>query len=185
MSNASRSLASSESKSLPKIVIDNDNKNSEENANFLQHLDTKSRHHAHHHQHQQQLYNLKKSNIYNKNNSSIPSTFSEQTAPNLLEIKQQRLLAAADRKKRIITRIISIVGLLIILLCVVIVTFTLKMAPKIDELVRTKTGKYNLMHQLSRVSTPLAPLTMELNSSIANNSSMLKFPVRTRRRLFI
>ncbi|CAF2116537.1 unnamed protein product [Rotaria magnacalcarata] len=169
MSNDSMPLASSKFKSLPKIVIDNDNKNSEEHATFLQHLHIKPRQDAHHHQ---QLYNLKKSNTYNKNSSSIPSAFVGQTAPNLLEIKQQRLLAAADRKKRIITRIISIVGLLIILLCIVIVTLTLKMAPTIDELVRTKTGKYNLMRQLSRVSTPLTTLTMELNSSTVTNSSM-------------
>ena len=90
------------------------------------------------------------------NTNYTPSVGSviDRTPSSLLELKQQRLLAAADRKKRIIARIISIVGLLIILLCAAIVTLTLKMAPKIDELVRTKAGPYQFMHFGSRMPTP-------------------------------
>lgn len=88
-----------------------------------------------------------------KKNSTgtIPRT--TRTPSNLLELKQQRLIAAADRKKRLIARIISIVGLLIILLCAAIVALTLKMAPKIDELVRTKTGGHSSVHIIARLST--------------------------------
>ena len=102
-----------------------------------------------------------------------PSTASNPTAPlismpdrrahTLLELKQQRLIAAADRKKRLITRIVTIVGLLIIVLCAAIVTLTLKMAPKIDELVRSKSGQYNYIPVFSRIST--IQTTIVLNST--------------------
>lgn len=86
-----------------------------------------------------------------------------RTPTNLLELKQQRLTEAADRKKRLITRLISVIGLLIILLCAIIVTLTLKMAPKIDELVRTKTGSNQAIHLISRLTTTAA-------NNLVNNS---------------
>ena len=103
-------------------------------------------------------------------NNSSPASLADRTPSNLLELKQQRLLEAADRKKRIITRIITVVGLLIILLCAAIVTFTLKMAPKIDELVRTKTGTHQLVQLMSRMTTPLTTMTIGLNNFTINSS---------------
>lgn len=88
-----------------------------------------------------------------KRNSLASVPRPTRTPSNLLELKQQRLIAAADRKKRLIARIISIVGLLIILLCAAIVALTLKMAPKIDELVRTKTGGHSPVHIITRSTT--------------------------------
>ena len=84
---------------------------------------------------------------------------STRTPTNLLELKQQRLTEAADRKKRLITRLISVIGLLIILGCAIIVTLTLKMAPKIDELVRTKTGSHQAIHLASRSTTTTTTTT--------------------------
>ena len=107
----------------------------------------------------------------NIRSATIPnSPMTDRSPSSLLELKQQRLIAAADRKKRLITRLITVVGLLIILLCAAIVTLTLKMAPKIDELVRTKTGAHPFAHLISRMSTPITP-TMEWNSSSIDNST--------------
>jgi hypothetical protein len=132
-------------RSTSKTLIENDDDDSQEHVIFLQELNIKPRHHM--------------------NNTSSPSSISDRIPSNLLELKQQRLLAAADRKKRIITRIISVVGLLIILLCAIIVTLTLKMAPKIDELVRTKTGTHQSVHFRSRMTTLLTTRIIELNNS--------------------
>lgn len=95
----------------------------------------------------------------------------DRLAPHLAGMKQQRLLAAADRKKRLITRLISIVGLLIILLCAGIVALTLKMAPKIDELVRTKGSAHPSVHLQARVPTP-STAPQEFNHSLTNSSSL-------------
>jgi hypothetical protein len=108
--------------------------------------------------------NLKKASMNTIKNPSSTASMNDRTPSNLLELKQQRLLAAADRKKRLITRIITVVGVLIILLCAAIVTFTLKMAPKIDELVRTKTGTHQSVHIMSRMTTPLTTMTIVLNN---------------------
>ena len=96
---------------------------------------------------------------------SVPRT--TRTPSNLLELKQQRLFAAAERRKRLIARIISIVGLLIILLCAAIVALTLKMAPKIDELVRTRTGGHSSIHLISRMTT-LTP-----SPNVTSNDTLL------------
>ena len=95
-------------------------------------------------------------------------SITDRTPSTLLELKQQRLIAAADRKKRLVTRIITIVGLLMILLCAAIVTLTLKMAPKIDELVRTKTGAHSYIHLVSRSTTTTTTTTVPNNSSTHN-----------------
>ena len=134
-------------------VLENTDNKSEERVSFLQ----------------RQEQNLKKHSMKTINNPSSPASIADRTPSNLLELKQQRSLAAADRKKRLITRIITIVGLLIILLCAAIVTFTLKMAPKIDELVRTKTGTHQLVHLMSRMSTPVTTMTLELTNSTTNS----------------
>ncbi|CAF0963353.1 unnamed protein product [Rotaria sordida] len=105
-----------------------------------------------------------------------------RTPANLFELKQQRLLAAADRKKRIIARIVSIVGLLIILLCAIIVTLTLRMAPKIDELVRTKVGTHQLMYIITRMNTSVTTTltTIRQDNYTLNESVTEKLISRTR-----
>lgn len=118
-------------------------------------------------------------NTSNNNSSSLPLVAGRNPS-NLLQLKQQRLLEAADRKKRLITRIISVVGLLIILLCAAIVALTLKMAPKIDELVRTKTGTHPSVHFMSRVTTPLTTIA-ESNNYTTNNPILMKTIFRTHR----
>ncbi|CAF1288174.1 unnamed protein product [Adineta ricciae] len=112
------------------------------------------------------LQQKRKSNVdvSSKRVSSVSNI--ERLPPNLLEMKQQRLVAAAARKKRLITRIITVIGLLMILLCAGIVALTLKMAPKIDELVRTKAGPHPSVHLQSRFTT----LSSNLHNSSTNSS---------------
>lgn len=141
---------------------------------FLQHLVVKPLSH--------QNRNSRKSNT---NYTSSAGSIVDRLPSNLFELKQQRLLAAADRKKRIIARIVSVVGLLIILLCAAIVTFTLKMAPKIDELVRTKAGAHQLLHFSARMNTSTASSfttmisTIRQENSTANGSLIEKLIFRT------
>lgn len=122
--------------------------------------------------------------------SSVAS-IADRAPSTLYELKQQRLLAAADRKKRIIARIVSIVGLLIILLCAAIVTLTLKMAPKIDELVRIKAGAHQLVHIGSRMgpktTVTMATLTTthQENQTLSSVTTFGRILARTRRRLLI
>jgi low affinity Fe/Cu permease len=81
------------------------------------------------------------------------------TSPmSLSQLKQQRLIAAADRKKRLITRIVTIVGIVIMLLCAAIVALTLKMAPKIDELVRSKNGPNQYVQLISRLTSTMGSI---------------------------
>jgi hypothetical protein len=128
---------------------------------------------------------LIKPRAYTMNTSSI-SSMTDRTPSNLLELKRQRLVAAADRKKRLITRIITIVGLLIILLCAVIVTLTLKMAPKIDELVRSKAGVHPSVHLMSRMTTSLMTPIVTSNNFTTNTSRIIiKSTFRLRRRALI
>jgi hypothetical protein len=157
---------------------------------FLQHLVVKQPYNS-------QRYTRKSNTNYTPSIGSI----ADRAPSSLFELKQQRLLAAADRKKRIIARIVSIVGLLIILLCAAIVTLTLKMAPKIDELVRTKAGAHQLVHLISRMSTATTTtattinstkrLTMAMNTSsypenyTVNTSNFERILLRTRRRTLI
>jgi hypothetical protein len=160
------------------FVGNNYDHDSQERITFLRELNIKPRHS---HQH-----GMNTPTNNNNNNTSSPPSITDRTPSNLLEFKQQRLLEAADRKKRLITRIITVVGLLIILLCAAIVTLTLKMAPKIDELVRSKTGTHQSIHLMSRMTTPLTTtITIELNNSTTNNSLITKSIFRTRRRSFI
>jgi hypothetical protein len=153
--------------------------NSQAHDVFLQHLVIKPPHY--------QQQGFRKS--HGHYTSSIGSII-DRTPSSLFELKQQRLLAAADRKKRIIARIVSIVGLLIILLCAAIVTLTLKMAPKIDELVRTKAGAHQLVHLVSRMNTS-PPTTVTTITTIRpdnytiNGSVIEKSIFRTRPRPFI
>ncbi|UJR25982.1 hypothetical protein I4U23_007330 [Adineta vaga] len=130
-------------KNSSRQLTDTLEKDSQVHDAFIQHLVVKQTHY--------QQRGAKRSNT---NYTSSVGSIVDRTPSSLLELKQQRLLAAADRKKRIIARIVSIVGLLIILLCAAIVTLTLKMAPKIDELVRTKAGPHQLIHFVSRMTTP-------------------------------
>ncbi|CAF0876690.1 unnamed protein product [Adineta steineri] len=145
---------------------------------FIQHLVVKP-----------SYYQQRGSRKSNLNYTSSIGSIVDRAPSSLFELKQQRLLAAADRKKRIIARIVSIVGLLIILLCAAIVTLTLKMAPKIDELVRTKAGAagaHQLIQFLSRVSTsPTTTITIRQDNSTINGSTIEKSIFRTRRKSFI
>jgi hypothetical protein len=128
---------------------------------------------------------LIKPRAHTMNTSSI-SSITDRTPSNLLELKRQRLVAAADRKKRLITRIITIVGLLIILLCAAIVTLTLKMAPKIDELVRSKAGVHPSVHLMSRMTTSLMTPIVTSNNFTTNISRIIiKSTFRLRRRALI
>jgi hypothetical protein len=128
---------------------------------------------------------LIKPRAHTMNTSSI-SSITDRTPSNLLELKRQRLVAAADRKKRLITRIITIVGLLIILLCAAIVTLTLKMAPKIDELVRSKAGVHPSVHLMSRMTTSLMTPIVTSNNFTTNTSRIIiKSTFRLRRRALI
>jgi len=147
-------------RSTSKTLIENndDDNDSQERVTFLQEFNVKPRY----------------SHQHIMNNTSSPPSVSDRTPSNLLELKQQRLLAAADRKKRLITRIITVVGLLIILLCAVIVALTLKMAPKIDELVRTKTGMHPSVHLMSRMTTTTTTTMVISNNFTINNSSLTK-----------
>lgn len=146
---------------------------------FLQHLVIKPAH-----------YQQRTSRKSNTNYTSSIGSITDRAPSSFFELKQQRLLAAADRKKRIIARIVSIVGLLIILLCAAIVTLTLKMAPKIDELVRTKAGAHHLVNFVSRMNTPTTTtITMtsifRQDNSTINGSVIEKTIFRTRRKPFI
>lgn len=127
-----------------------------------------------------QHYNNRYSRKSNINYASSIISIADRTPSSLLELKQQRLIAAADRKKRIIARIVSIVGLLIILLCAAIVTLTLKMAPKIDELVRTKAGAHHLVHLVSRVTTS-ATTTTTTTSDVTTSRKILSSITTNRR----
>jgi hypothetical protein len=118
-----------------------------------------------------QHHHLNQPNMVSSHKKLSSASPLDRTPARLLELKQQRILAAANRKKRMITRLISVIGLLIILLCAVIVTLTLKMAPKIDELVRTRTGTHQSAHLMSRTSTSLTTTTNELNNLTRNHSS--------------
>ncbi|CAF1173444.1 unnamed protein product [Rotaria sordida] len=182
MSIINKSNIPERSPSPSRTVIKNNNDNFQERIAFLQQRQINTRYH-------QQPYNsLKKPKINSANISSTSSIINNRTPVNLLELKQQRLIEAADRKKRIITRIISIVGVLIILLCAGIVTLTLKMSPKIDELVRTRSGQQNLFYHMSRVSTPLTTTTITTitsNNLTINSTSIFKSPFRSRQRSFI
>ena len=125
----------------------------------------------------------------NTNYASSVGSIVDRVPSSLFELKQQRLLAAADRKKRIIARIVSVVGLLIILLCAAIVTLTLKMAPKIDELVRTKAGAHQLMYLSSRMNTPTTISSTTINTfrqeNNTNNASLIDRSIfRTRQKSF-
>ena len=105
------------------------------------------------------------------NQTSSMGSMSDRTPSSLFEMKQQRLVAAADRKKRLITRLVTIIGLLILLLCAIIVALTLKMAPQIDELVRTKTGAHQFVHVVSRPSSSLPTTAMAWNKTLIGNST--------------
>lgn len=117
---------------------------------FLQHLPVKP--------YYSQRYGRKSNTNYTSSFGSVM----DRTPSSLLELKQQRLIAAADRKKRIIARIVSVVGLLIIILCAAIVTLTLKMAPKIDELVRSKAGAHHFVPIISRITSTTTASTSPL-----------------------
>ncbi|CAF0798729.1 unnamed protein product [Rotaria sp. Silwood1] len=162
-------------------ITENFDDDTEERDAFLQYLIVKQ---PNYQQHQQQTSRKSNTNF----TTSIGSII-DRTPTNLFELKQQRLLAAADRKKRIIARIVSIVGLLIILLCAAIVTLTLKMAPKIDELVRTKVGAHQLVHIITRMNTSVTTTTATLATTrqdnyTINGSITEKFILRTRQKLF-
>ena len=125
---------------------------------------------------------------------SSAASIADRAPSTLYELKQQRLLAAADRKKRIIARIVSIVGLLIILLCAAIVTLTLKMAPKIDELVRIKAGAHQLVQIGSRMGPKTTATTITMatittthqeNHTLSSVTTLGRTLSRTRRRLWI
>ncbi|CAF2605693.1 unnamed protein product [Rotaria sp. Silwood2] len=177
MSIVNKSSTPGRSHSPSRSLIEKINNDSQERVAFFQQIQIKPRYH-----HQQ--YSLKKPNINITNISSTSTPLNNRTPVNILQLKQQRLIAAADRKKRIITRIISIVGLLIILLCAGIVTLTLKMAPKIDELVRTRSGKHNILYHMPRMSTPpltttTTTTTIASNNFTINSTSIFKFPFRS------
>ena len=158
----------------PRQLVANSDDDSQARDAFLQHLVVKQSYH--------QQRGTRKSNT---NYTSSVGSIADRTPSTLFELKQQRLLAAADRKKRIIARIVSFVGLLIILLCAAIVTLTLKMAPKIDELVRSKAGTHQLVHLVSRMNTPPPTImltTIRQDNSTLNGSVTEKIFFRTRRR---
>jgi hypothetical protein len=169
-------------KNSPRKLIETNDDDSQARDAFLQHLVVKQPHH--------QQRSARKSNT---NYTSSIGSIADRTPSTLFELKQQRLLAAADRKKRIIARIVSFVGLLIILLCAAIVTLTLKMAPKIDELVRTKAGAHQLIHLVSRMNTsPTTSIattttitTIRQYNYTVNGSVTEKTFFRTRRKPFI
>ena len=164
-----------------KQFIDNIDNDSQAHDAFLQHLVVKPTH-----------YQQRTSKKSNTNHTSSVGSIIDRVPSSLFELKQQRLLAAADRKKRIIARIVSVVGLLIILLCAAIVTLTLKMAPKIDELVRSKAGAHQLLHLGTRINTsPSTTLstttipTIRQDNSTMNGSLIDKTIFRTRQKPII
>ncbi|CAF0849774.1 unnamed protein product [Didymodactylos carnosus] len=123
--------------------------------------------------------------IHHSSNVSTPlSSVTPITA--ILELKNRRSIAEVERKKRIIAKIVSIVGLLIILLCAAIVTLTLKMAPKIDELVRKKSGNNLMYFPSSRTSTTKTTSTFTINellttSNLTNITSTYQYSQNRRR----
>jgi hypothetical protein len=158
-------------------LIENVNDDSQARDAFLQHLLVKP-----------PLYQHRGPKKSNANYSSSIGSIVDRVPSTLFELKQQRLLAAADRKKRIIARIVSFVGLLIILLCAAIVTLTLRMAPKIDELVRTKAGAHQLIHLVSRITTSATTTmitTIRQNNYTINGSVIEKSIFRTRQKSLI
>lgn len=158
-------------KQVSRTLIENSDNDSQAQDAFLQYLVVQNPINQHR--------NLK---TINKNFSSSIGSIADRTPSSLFELKQQRLLAAADRKKRIIARIVSFVGLLIILLCAAIVTLTLKMAPKIDELVRTKVGVHQSINIISRMNKPATTImtTIHQDNHTVNASVVEKFNPRTR-----
>lgn len=154
MSSIPTSPTLEQSQPLPKTnpsekLVGNVNTDAQANDPFLQYLVVR--------QSDNQPDSFKK---FNTNFSSSIGSIVDRAPSSLFELKQQRILAAADRKKRIIARIVSFVGLLIIILCAAIVTFTLKMAPKIDELVRNKVGTHQSIPIVSRMNMNPSPTTI-------------------------
>lgn len=174
----SRPLSSSNQRTS-KQLTENVDDDSQMHDVLLQHLVIK-----------QSKYQHQISRKSNTNYTSSAGSIVDRVPSSLFELKQQRLLAAADRKKRIIARIVSIVGLLIILLCAAIVTLTLKMAPKIDELVRTQVGAHHLVHLVPRINTPTSTITTSTTTtttfrqenSTVNGSILNKSIWRTQRK---
>lgn len=174
----SRPISSSSSNPrTSKQLTENLDDDSQVHDVLLQHLVTK-----------QSKYQNRISRKNNTNYISTPGSIVDRAPSSLLELKQQRLLAAADRKKRIIARIVSIVGLLIILLCAAIVALTLKMAPKIDELVRTQAGAHHLVHLVPKMNTLSNTITTTTttafreDNSTQNGSILVKSILRTQRK---
>ncbi|CAF0910381.1 unnamed protein product [Didymodactylos carnosus] len=127
---------------------------SDEKDDILKHLVSK---------HQQLTHHL----------SSVSSPISSVTPiTGINDLKNHRSAADIEREKRIVSRVVSIVGLIIILLCAVIVTLTLKMAPKIDELVRRKSGS-NLIHfPSSRIMTTLTMTSTMTTTELSSTSNL-------------
>ena len=132
-----------------------------------------------------QRHNSRKSTT---NLASLTGSVDDRTPTSLFKLKRQRIFAAADRKKRIIGRIVSVVGILMILLCAAIVTLTLKMAPKIDELVRAKVGAHQLIHFVSQMNTPTSTTTtittVHHDNYTTNGSIVGKRVLQIRRKFF-
>ena len=152
------------------MLLKNDDDDSKECVTFLQQTHVKREH-----RHQQS-----NRNTVAANNIPLLASITDRTPGNSLELKQKRPLTAADRRKRTIAHMITVIGILIVFLCAAIVALTLKMAPKIDELVRTKTGKRQFTHMFRMTTTT----TAEFNNFTTNNTSTVKFPFHTERRSF-
>ena len=147
-------------------LLENSDTPCQEHVDFLRQNPAKPR------QPQQHERGMKKlvANSSPNNQTSSMGSMSDRTPSSLFEMKQQRLVAAADRKKRLITRLVTIIGLVILLLCAIIVALTLKMAPQIDELVRTKTGAHQFVHVVSRLSSSAPTTTLASNKTLLVDS---------------
>lgn len=82
----------------------------------------------------------------------------------------------SERRKKFITRIITVVAIFLLVVCILLVTLTLRLAHKIDELVRLKQlmPKPNTFLLLSTTTTTTTTTTANtlLSPSTTNNNSL-------------
>ena len=82
--------------------------------------------------------------------------------------------AISERRKKFLSRIITIVAVFLLVVCILLVTLTLRLAHKIDELVRLKQlmPKPNTFLLFSTATTTTATTTTNIQSSLASPSSL-------------
>lgn len=83
----------------------------------------------------------------------------------------------SERRKKFLSRIITIVAIFLLVVCILLVTLTLRLAHKIDELVRLKQlmPKPNTFLLISSTSTSTSTPTTTTNNSIHRRKTQSSF----------